>query len=135
MFHNYGTFFVSKNLTKILVANILIGIFILFSIVMSTLFNKFLHDYHNAHEWAHQHTAMVIGGIIMVSALLVTQITSFMNGSTHADRTPTWCQDNAGFLQIPEEECDILLDFYLATDGDNWNSNNGWFDDPSNICR
>jgi len=71
--------------------------------------------------------------------MLSWQATNFLDGATHADWTPTWCQDNSGSLQIPESECDVLLDLYLATDGDNWynsiNNNNKWFQwDGSNIC-
>ncbi len=71
--------------------------------------------------------------------MLSWQATNFLDWDTHADWTPTWCQDYSGTLQIHRDDCEVLLDIYLATDGDNWtniqNSNNEWFQwDGSSIC-
>lgn len=72
--------------------------------------------------------------------MLSWQTTNFLNGATHADWTPTWCQDNSGSIQVPEDECDTLLDFYISTNGDNWDNSQKndrkWFQgNGSDMCN
>lgn len=53
------------------------------------------------------------------------------HGWTFAAYDPSICN---GVTDVPVTECEALIDFYNATDGDNWSDNSNWWN-TWNICN
>lgn len=85
---------------------------------------KLRNTYHNASQWAHHHTAVLVFWLTMIAATFGWQFGSYVTYAAESSPQHERCdaQELWGFLQIPLEECHILADFYVATDGDNWYS-------------
>lgn len=88
---------------------------------------NFRNSYHKASQWAHHHTVVTIVWLCIFSAMASWQLL-MPNFSTYAAYSPTWCQDNVGSIDLPLQECETLVQLYVDAGGDNWNTNNGWFD-------
>lgn len=66
---------------------------------------------------------------VKISGVLVLTLLLFSSISYGADTEPSFspaATDCSLVTEIPHAECQELMDFYDATDGDNWNNNDGW---------
>jgi len=87
---------------------------------------KFLKKVLQADDWAHHHTAMILAGVFLSGFMAFWQLL-MPQMETHAAWNPSYCQDNAGTLAIPIEECDTLAALYLQLDLGNLVTYVGWF--------
>lgn len=94
---------------------------------------KIITEILQADDRAHHHTAMVVAGVFLCGFMAFWQLL-MPHMETHASYSPTWCTDNSGSIDIPLSECNALTDFYVSTNGDNWNDNGGWFS-GTDICN
>jgi hypothetical protein len=92
------------------------------------MFTKLRKSYHQAHTWAHHHTAVLVFGLTVLATTFGWQFGShFIDSKTHASYDPTpWvnrCDTNSGSYVIDTSECYALANIYAQLDGPDWNIN------------
>lgn len=91
------------------------------------MFTKLRNSYHNASQWAHHHTAVLVFGLTVLAASFGWQFGSYFMGEskTHASYDPiVWtarCDANEVNYTIDLPECYGLANVYAQLDGPDWN--------------
>ena len=89
------------------------------------MFKKLRNDYHQASQWAHHHSAVLVLWLTMIAAAFGWQFGgNFMDSQAHASYDPTpWigrCDANSGNYVVDTSECYALANIYAQLDGPDW---------------
>lgn len=92
------------------------------------MLTKLRNSYHNASQWAHHHSAVLVFGLTVLAATFGWQFGSqFIDSETHASYDPiVWtarCDANESNYVIDLTECYALANIYAQLDGPDWNIN------------
>lgn len=89
------------------------------------MIKKIRNDYHQASQWAHHHSAVLVLWLTMIAAAFGWQFGgNFIDSQAHASYDPTpWigrCDANSGNYVVGTGECYALANIYAQLDGPDW---------------